>query len=209
MMLAEKFAEVVARVDELGLAATPPSSLAEALRDAADADPRKETDIDTVDGTVAANIAFLHQPRRIRLGALVCTDPAAVDDDGDGHSGCGDDCDDDDDNIYPGAPRSATRTTTTATACGTTTPVPAVRDQAAAAPRDRRRRVLLRRRTRAEAEADCVDQGGHLVSLHAQAVQDFVADEAFAIQDSDWWIGLSDLQDEGTFVWSDATPSTT
>lgn len=206
MMLAEKFTEVVERVDALGLADTA-QTLADALRDAADADPRKETDINGVDNTVAANIAFLQSRGAAVLDALACTDPAAVDNDGDGYSACTDDCDDNDNKVHPGAKEVCDLDDDNCDGVWDNDPQcphcaikplpnPATGDAAFCF-------VAL---PWAEAEADCVDQGGHLVSLHAKNVQDFVASEAFAIQDSDWWIGLNDTKNEGTFVWSDNTP---
>lgn len=206
MMLAEKFMEVVARVDALGLASEA-QTLADALRPAAEADPRKEYDINAVDGTVANNIAFLLNRGQSVLDELVCTDPSAVDVDNDGHSGCTDDCDDNNDKVYPGAPEVCDLDDDNCDGVWdndpmcphcTTMPLPAPASGDAA--------FCFVALPWAEAEADCVDQGGHLVSLHAKNVQDFVASQAFAIQDSDWWIGLNDLKNEGTFTWSDNTP---
>ncbi|WP_420829490.1 C-type lectin domain-containing protein [Nannocystis pusilla] len=49
-------------------------------------------------------------------------------------------------------------------------------------------------------------QGGHLLSIPSQEVQDWVVAEAFAIADNDWWIGLNDVDAEDDFVWTDGTP---
>ncbi|MFY0533571.1 C-type lectin domain-containing protein [Nannocystis pusilla] len=58
----------------------------------------------------------------------------------------------------------------------------------------------------AEAEADCVVQGGHLLSIPSQEIQDWVVAEAFSIANNDWWIGLNDVDAEDDFVWTDGTP---
>ena len=39
-----------------------------------------------------------------------------------------------------------------------------------------------------------------------QAIQDWAKTTAFAINASEWWIGLDDLDQEGAFTWSDGTP---
>jgi hypothetical protein len=206
MMLAEKFTEVVARVDDLGLAAEA-QTLADALRAAAEADPRKEYDINASTAPSPPTSPSC-KPRPVRpRRPRVHRSQAAVDEDNDGHSGCTDDCDDGNAQIYPGAPEVCDLDDDNCDGVWdndpmcphcTTMPLPAPANGDAA--------FCFVALPWAEAEADCVDQGGHLVSLHAPNVQDFVASEAFAIQDSDWWIGLNDLADEGTFVWSDNTP---
>lgn len=204
-MLAARFEEVVARVDTLGLAAEA-QTLADAVRDAADADPRKEYSIDAVDGTVAANIAFLQNRGQSVLDALVCADPAAVDADNDGYSACTDDCDDGDDTIHPGAPEVCDLDDDNCDGIWDNDPqCPQCVVKNLPAPNTGKAAFCFSAKPWAEAEADCVDQGGHLISIHSQGVQDFVTQNAFAIQDSDWWHGLNDTANEGTFVWSDKT----
>lgn len=205
MMLAEKVTEVVARVDELGLAGEA-QTLADALRDAAEADPRKETDLNGVDNTVAGNIAFLMNRGAVMLDQLACTDPSMVDEDGDGFSGCGQDCNDYDEDVYPGAPEACDQDDDDCDGVWDNDPMcphcvikPMPMNMGDAA-------FCFVGLPWAEAEADCVDQGGHLVSIHGNTVQTFVQTEAFAILDGDWWTGLSDRLVEGTFVWSDGTP---
>ncbi|KAK1879625.1 Lactose-binding lectin l-2 [Dissostichus eleginoides] len=59
--------------------------------------------------------------------------------------------------------------------------------------------------TWARAELQCVSQGGNLVSIHSRAEEDFVklliklSDPAEGIT----WIGLSDIYEQGRWVWSD------
>ena len=66
----------------------------------------------------------------------------------------------------------------------------------------------------AAAEAYCVDTfGGHLASIHSEQGQaNAVAECTEATKDGpeslnkQCWIGMSDIDVEGTFVWSDASP---
>jgi hypothetical protein len=55
-----------------------------------------------------------------------------------------------------------------------------------------------------EARDNCVSFGFELAKIETEAEQDFVwgvAEET----DGDYWIGLSDAETEGTFVWSDGS----
>ncbi|KAI9537822.1 hypothetical protein NQZ68_022484 [Dissostichus eleginoides] len=59
--------------------------------------------------------------------------------------------------------------------------------------------------TWAGAELQCLSQGGNLVSIHSRAEEDFVR---LLIKSSDpaqgaTWIGLSDIYEEGRWIWSD------
>ncbi|XP_072017505.1 type-2 ice-structuring protein-like [Amphiura filiformis] len=51
------------------------------------------------------------------------------------------------------------------------------------------------------AEDACQKQGGHLASIHSQGEQKFIED-LYNIADN-YWIGLTDALNEGTFVWTD------
>nr|QNH72434.1 toxin candidate TRINITY_DN14951_c0_g1_i1.p1 [Pachycerianthus borealis] len=55
--------------------------------------------------------------------------------------------------------------------------------------------------TFADAEQSCVDQGGHLTSIHSVEENDFVT----TLVSDTAWIGFNDLDVEGTFVWTDGT----
>ena len=206
-MLADKYEEVVARVDQLGLAAEA-ATLGGALHDAALADPRKPYDIVAVEGTVASNIDFLTNRGPEVLGELICTDPNLIDEDNDGYNGCGEDCNDADASVHPGAAEVCDLDDDNCDGqwdedpmCPQCViqplPLPSVNDVA----------FCFAQRTWNEAEADCVMQGGHLISIHDQATQDFLAANAFAVAGSDWWIGLNDQSSEGIYVWSDASPT--
>jgi hypothetical protein len=205
-MLAEKYEEVIARVDQLGLAAEA-ATLGEALYDAALADPRKEYDIGAVQGTVASNIDFLTNRGPQLLAQLACVDPDLVDDDNDGYNGCGEDCNDLDSAVHPGAAEVCDLDDDNCDGQWDNDPMcpqcvmqplpdPSVNDAA----------FCFALRNWNEAEADCITQGGHLISVHDQATQDFLAGNAFAIAGGDWWMGLNDQSSEGLYVWSDGSP---
>ncbi|MFV8753535.1 CotH kinase family protein [Nannocystaceae bacterium ST9] len=205
-MLAGKYEEVVARVDELGLAVEA-QNLADTLYDAALADPRKEYAIDDVQATVASNIAFLTNRGPQLLGALICTDPSLVDEDNDGYNGCGQDCDDYDDAVNPGAMEVCDLDDDNCDGQWDNDPAcPQCIIQPLPAPELGSAAFCFALKNWSAAEVDCVDQGGHLISIHDQAMQDFVSSTAFSIAGSDWWIGINDLSLESTFAWSDASP---
>ena len=61
----------------------------------------------------------------------------------------------------------------------------------------------------ADAELHCVSQGANLVSIHSLDEQNFVQTliEKFDHANGRIWIGLSDLQEEGSWMWSDGCPA--
>jgi CotH kinase protein/Lectin C-type domain/Putative metal-binding motif len=202
--LASAFLDVSARVDALQLV-TYADILLALIDDAMQEDPRKEYDAGTVYWMIDVTQEFmLYRPADVEA-QLICTDPAVVDDDGDGSSGCGYDCNDGDDTVYPGAPElcnfqdddcnGALDDDPMCPSC-VTMPSPSGGTMA----------YCFQARNFSDAEADCVAQGGHLVAIHDQATQDEVRDGAWSILPGDWWIGLSDTAQEGTFAWTDGTP---
>jgi hypothetical protein len=202
--LADAFVDVSTRVDTLQLVDYADTLLA--LIDAAmQEDPRKEYDPGTVYWAIDMTQEFmLNRPGDVEA-QLVCTDPNALDGDGDGVGGCGYDCNDADPDVYPGAPEACNFQDDDCNGvldddpmCPPcmTTPSPSGGTLA----------YCFEARNYAAAEFDCVAQGGQLVSIHDQATQDEVRDTAYALAYTNWWIGLSDVALEGTFVWSDNTP---
>ena len=205
-LLAGKYEEVVARVDQLGLASEA-QTLANTLYAAALADPRREYSIATVVGTVAGNIDFLTNRGPAVLDALICTDPSLVDDDNDGYNGCGEDCNDLDPSVHPGAMEVCDLDDDNCDGQWDNAPMcPQCLVQALPLPEVGNAAFCFGLHNWADAEADCVVQGGHLISVHDQAMQDYLSATAFSIAASDWWIGLNDQSQEGSFAWADATP---
>ncbi|XP_075962148.1 ladderlectin-like [Anarhichas minor] len=61
--------------------------------------------------------------------------------------------------------------------------------------------------TWADAEIHCVSQGANLVSIHSLEEQNFVKFliKNFDLAEARTWIGLSDTQKEGAWMWSDGS----
>ncbi len=57
-----------------------------------------------------------------------------------------------------------------------------------------------------EAEAEAVAIGGHLVAINSQQENDFIRDNFASYAGARIWIGLSDQDEEGRFVWSNGDP---
>lgn len=202
--LAGAFADVGTRVIELDLIQRCDDLLA-LIDEAMQEDPRKEYDAGTVYWAVDAAKQFLAARGQDVENQFACIDPSAVDLDLDGASGCGFDCNDGDNNVYPGAPELCNVQDDNCNGQLDEDPMcPQCVETAAAGGGTLAYCFTLRNYT--DAEADCVDQGGHLVSIHDQPTQDEVAVGAFSVMGYSWWIGLDDALEEGTYVWSDGTP---
>ena len=52
-----------------------------------------------------------------------------------------------------------------------------------------------------EAEKQCIDQGGHLASVHSAEENNFIR----SLYTGSAWIGGSNFETEGKWVWSDGT----
>jgi CotH kinase protein/Lectin C-type domain/Putative metal-binding motif len=201
--LAAAFEDVVARAEDLDLV-TRVDTLRALIEDAMQEDPRKESDANTVHGAMDATKAFLQTRASAITADLGCTDPADVDVDGDGASGCGADCNDGDIAVHPGAveacnvadddcdsvldeePSCPSCTEATATVGGTYA-------------------FCFKAKNFTDAESDCVTQGGHLVSVHSQTELDEIMTTATGLVASAWTVGLHDTATEGTFVWTDGS----
>jgi len=202
--LADAFTAVSGRVIDLGLVERCDQLLA-LIDEAMQEDPRKEYDPDVVYWGIDMTQDFLLGRAQDVEDQLVCVDPSTVDEDGDDAPGCGFDCNDGDPLVFPGAPElcnvaddNCNGVLDDNVACPQCVTAPANAGGTLA--------YCFTPRTYPEAEADCVDQGGHLVSIHEQAGFDEVVDGAFGVQGNSWWIGLDDSVDEGTFAWTDGTP---
>ncbi|CAH1248684.1 CSMD1 [Branchiostoma lanceolatum] len=61
------------------------------------------------------------------------------------------------------------------------------------------------RGTFVDAETKCAEEGGILATVKDQQVQDFLV-QLLSVSNKDVWIGLTDQDVEGQFVWADGTP---
>lgn len=59
-----------------------------------------------------------------------------------------------------------------------------------------------------DARNDCVAQGYDLVAIQTDRENQWIADAAYVYQRGRWWIGLSDRDTEGTWVWTTGDPMT-
>ena len=203
--LAQAFEDVsaqVAAIDAIGQAGT----LKNLIWDDLLKDPRKEYDENQVASSIDQTIAYLTKRPEDVATSLACADPTAtVDLDNDGSPGCGTDCNDHDPAVYPGAPEMCNFIDDDCNGvldddpgCPTCKFVPAPGGGTLA--------FCATSTDWYSAESDCVWQGGHLVSIHDGETQSLLASEAFALVESDWWLGANDEASEGTFVWTDGTP---
>jgi hypothetical protein len=202
--LADAFLNVSSQVDTLQLVDYADVLLA-LIDTAMQEDPRKEYDAGTVYWSIDMTQEFmLNRPGDVDA-QLICTDPNALDEDGDGVGGCGYDCNDDDPSVYPGAPEACNFQDDDCNGVLDDDPMcpPCM---TMPSPSGGTLAYCFEARNFAASEFDCVAQGGHLVSIHDQATQDEVRDTAYSLMPVNWWIGLSDNALEGTFVWSDNTP---
>src|SRR5690606_39130564 len=133
------------------------------IRDAADADPRKEYGSDAIWSAIDAVRTFVRERPGHVARELACAEPAAVDADGDGASGCGEDCNDDDSAVFPDAKEVCNGVDDNCNGeVDENEECPSCVDVSAANGRDA---VCLRRRSYGAAQADCGSQAGHLSAI--------------------------------------------
>ncbi|PCC71268.1 Putative metal-binding motif-containing protein [Nannocystis exedens] len=203
-LLADSVDHVLARVDALDLAGAA-AELGASIAPAVAADPRKECSDGQNTDAIAANVDFFLQRKASVEAGLACTVPSDVDLDGDGYSACTDDCNDDDPDVHPDAQEACDLDDDNCDGIWDEDPLcPHCVEKDLPGPGTAQ--LCFVALPFAEAEADCVAQGGHLLSIPSQEIQDWAVAEAFAVAGSDWWIGLNDVDAEDDFVWTDGAP---
>ncbi len=202
--LVAAFEDVFAAVRELDLLAEI-DRLVELLRDAAIEDPRREFSENDIAGALTWTRNFIRNREGVLRAQFVCADPSAVDADGDGFSGCGEDCDDGDPDIHPGAYEACNMRDDDCNGMTDDSPdCPHCTDLFA--PDGQHFAFCFLAMPFGMAESDCVSMGGHLASIHDQATQDFIVSSAYGIAVGEWWVGGTDENFEGHFMWTDRTP---
>ncbi len=202
--LALAFMDVVARSAALDLAGKA-AELGGLIAPYVAADPRKECTAQANKGEIQANIDFLNGRAASVADGLKCTVPGAVDNDKDGYSACIDDCNDFDPKVHPNAAEVCDLDDDNCNGVWDDDPkCPQCVNKDLPGPGTAD--FCFVGKDYSAAEASCKAKGGTMLSIHSQAVQDWASTTAFGINDAEWWIGLDDLDVEGTFTWSDGTP---
>ena len=67
-------------------------------------------------------------------------------------------------------------------------------------------KAVIEKKTFNAAESSCVSFGGHLASIHSSDEEQFVVDKVIPGSVHNFWIGGTDQNVEGTWVWTDGTP---
>ena len=178
-------------------------ALAERLRPWQERDVRKEYDLARIGNEVAATVAFLEQ-RQTDVGLVVdCMVGPDADPDGDGFI-CGADCGPDDPGVHPGA----------AEVCGDGI------DQDCNGTADdgydcpdcverlhggHRYLLCVGARTYAEVAEHCREQGAQPLVINGAGENRWIIDAASAVRGRAWWTGLTDIAEEGEYVWWDGS----
>ena len=203
--LGDEFTALMQRIDDVNLVDKILLSKP-FLLDMAALDTRIEFTQEEVEQSIDATASFiLYQPEWVIMN-LECLDPSNVDVDGDGFSGCGEDCDDKVATTYPGAPElcnlvddDCNGVLDDAPECPTCEGFTLDNGD----PFD----LCFQKKNYEDARQDCVTRGGHLASIRNQSEQQQLVSASLGLWWSSWWIGLDDIEEEGTFVWQDGTPT--
>lgn len=200
---AEAFEQVFAKVTELDLIGRC-DELEALIQEALTEDTLLERTVDDTLAAIEEAREFLRQRAARVEDQLACVDPAAVDNDADGVSGCDFDCNDEDPLIYSGAPERCNLIDDNCNGQPDDDPMcPSCLETANEG--EPHYAFCYLERTWADATNDCIERGGRLVSVHSQEQSDAIRGAAASILDGNWWIGLNDQAQEANFVWDDQT----
>jgi hypothetical protein len=174
------------------------------LLEAASVDTRIPYTLDEVSQSIDASASFLATQPQAVLMNLACLEPEKVDEDGDGYSGCGEDCDDKDPTVHPGADELCNLTDDNCNDILDDSPDcppchPFV--SSAGVTFD----LCFQVKDYLAAEEDCVARGTHLASIGSASEHQELVAAAFGLWQVSWWIGFDDLDEEGTFTWTDGS----
>ena len=152
---------------------------------------------------VERTIAFIERRHLATAGALDCLLGPDADPDEDGHL-CEADCDNEDPLVYPGAPEIC-GDGIDQDCNGRADDGPDCPDCVPFGQADHRYWVCPNRRPYAEAMAHCAAEEAELVHLQTAAENDWVRRRAAEVRAQDYWVGLTDAEEEGVFVWPDGS----
>jgi len=204
-ILHDAFEDLFARVESIGL-----RSLAGDARAAVEslllAESTEFGNPDLTTGSLDRVVEFIDHRQDAIEGWLPCLVGGAVDNDNDGADGCAEDCDDFNEGAYPGATETCNLLDDDCNGIVDDPPeCPECVDFEA--PGGVVVDLCFRPRPWHEARGYCQQQGGELVSIHDPETAEvlmWAPIDLLGVEEV--WIGLSDSEVEGDFVWSDGSP---
>jgi hypothetical protein len=152
---------------------------------------------------VQRTIDFIERRHVAAAEILDCLLGPNADPDEDGHL-CNTDCDNEDPMVFPGAPeicgdgidQDCNGRADDGPDCPDCVPIGQAAHQYWVCPN---------RRPYADAVAHCAAEGAELVHLQTAAENDWIRRQAAEVQTQDYWVGLTDTDQEGAFVWPDGS----
>ena len=170
----------------------------------ADRDPRRSYSMESHDSAFDGVLRFLREREANVVEQVGCLTGGNPDPDGDG-SLCDQDCRPDDPLSYPGAPEICSD--------GIDQDCSGVPDDALECPDCIETPILGATywicptpRDYEGAQAHCAAQGARMVKIDSREENDAVYAAAQAVREQDYWLGMDDRDEEGTFLWADGSP---
>jgi hypothetical protein len=203
--LATAFEELIARVDELELAALADDAR-EVVEDRALAESTAYGDPERTTESLDRVGQFIDD-RAAQIEAwLPCLDGEVIDNDEDTHDGCSVDCDDGNPDVHPGADEACDLLDNDCNGV-IDDPVECPKCVPRTGPGDVEYLFCFERSGWDAARTHCLDEGGELASIHDPASFEFVTFGLLeiGIPSETLWIGLNDQATEGEFVWTDGS----